>query len=291
MKVLVALDGSKCSDAVLDHCLKCYWPEDTKFKVVSVVDFFEPLPALEAIKKGEIEKAQNIAEAGAARLMEKFPSLSASFKVLDGYVKHQLIEAATEWPADLIVVGSHGRTGFSKLLLGSVSQAIINHSPCSVRVVKTPEKKSEETFKVLICLEDSKFSKKAFENLLNYQWPKNCSFSLCTVLYKLPENLSIPSSAMNSLEERNTKQMISAEKLLESFEERLKDKFGKNTQVEKVIKYGDAREELLAVIEEVRPELVLIGSHGRAIFDRMLMGSVSEAVVSHADCPVEVVRI
>lgn len=291
MKVLVALDGSKCSAAVLDHCLNCKWPENTKFKLITVVDFFEPLPALDSVKKKEINQAEKIVEDGAKRLMAKFPNLNVSFKVIDGYVKNELIDAATSWPADLIIVGSHGRTGFRKLLLGSVSHAVINHSACSVRVVKTKEKSEGESFKVLICLEDSKFSKKAFENLLSYQWPENTAFTLCTVLFKMPENLDIPSSAMINLEERNAKVLASVTKLLDSYEDKLKDKFGEKIPVDKLIKHGDAREELLSVTEELKPDLVLIGSHGRQVFDRMLMGSVSEAIVAHAGCPVEVVRI
>ena len=53
-----------------------------------------------------------------------------------GNVKAELIDLAEKWGADLIVMGSHGRTGFDRFLLGSVAEEILRQSPCSVEIVK-----------------------------------------------------------------------------------------------------------------------------------------------------------
>ena len=291
MKVLVAIDGSECSQAVVDHCIKNNWANDTVFKVVSVTDVFEPLPALKNIKDSEIKKAQVLVEDCAKQIMNKFPNLKVSFQVLDGYVKSALIDSAMHWPADLIIVGSHGRTGFQKLLLGSVSQAVTVHSACSVRVVKKVQTNQNRPFEVLICLEKSKFSEKALENLLNYEWPEKCRFTLVSVAFKLPENITIPDTAKFNLEEAKKARMKEAQSILDGAEEKIKESFGNKVEINKIVKIGDAREEILSVAEELEPDLIMVGSHGRAIFDRMLMGSVSDAIVHLAKCPVEIVKV
>lgn len=72
-----------------------------------------------------------------AELLEKrFGKEKVCAEVIEGYVKDSILEAAKLWPADLIVMGSHGRRGFTKFLLGSVSEAVVSHAPCSVEIIK-----------------------------------------------------------------------------------------------------------------------------------------------------------
>jgi nucleotide-binding universal stress UspA family protein len=56
--------------------------------------------------------------------------------VREGKASDSIIDEAREWPADLIVMGTHGYTGFQKLVLGSVAQSVVSHAPCSVEVVR-----------------------------------------------------------------------------------------------------------------------------------------------------------
>jgi nucleotide-binding universal stress UspA family protein len=56
--------------------------------------------------------------------------------VRTGEARQQIIDYATEWPADLIVLGSHGRRGLNRFLLGSVSEGVVRHAPCSVEIVR-----------------------------------------------------------------------------------------------------------------------------------------------------------
>ena len=288
MKILVALDGSDCSRSVIDHCLDSVFDEDTQLKLISVVDFFEPLPALEGIKEAEIEAARKLLEREAGRLMEKFPSLNVSYRVLNGYIKSKIMEEARDWRADLIMLGSHGRRGFEKLLLGSISLAILNHAPIPVRVVRT--KQSADNFEVMLCMDDSRYSREALERLLTYSWPANCRFSLVSVIFPLPDAPDAPDSQRFQLEERKRKLREEAERMLTQAENRIKDCFGEKTEVVKLVEPGDARDRILAVARERKPNLILMGSHGRGAFDRALMGSVSEGVVNLAETSVEIVR-
>lgn len=64
--------------------------------------------------------------------------LRAETRVGEGEPRSGVLDVAAEWHADLIVLGSHGRTGLRRLLLGSVAEAVARHAPCSVLIVRTP---------------------------------------------------------------------------------------------------------------------------------------------------------
>jgi universal stress protein A len=71
--------------------------------------------------------AKRLAEAGC----------KVSTLVLTGDAKKMILDEAADWPADLIVVGSHGRKGIGRVLLGNVSEAVARHAACSVQIVRT----------------------------------------------------------------------------------------------------------------------------------------------------------
>ncbi len=64
--------------------------------------------------------------------------VTASTRVSEGHPSAEIIRAAAEWPADLIVMGTLGRSGIAHLLLGSVAERVIRHAPCPVMVVRAP---------------------------------------------------------------------------------------------------------------------------------------------------------
>jgi nucleotide-binding universal stress UspA family protein len=64
-------------------------------------------------------------------------------RLFSGHPKEVILDEAEKWDADLIVVGSHGYRGWQRFLLGSVSQAIASHAPCSVQIVRLPAEKEQ----------------------------------------------------------------------------------------------------------------------------------------------------
>jgi nucleotide-binding universal stress UspA family protein len=75
-------------------------------------------------------------EVASQKLNNKFGKRVAKAEVLLGEPRQALMDLAKSWPADLIVMGSHGRRGFEKALLGSVSEAVAMHAPCSVEIIR-----------------------------------------------------------------------------------------------------------------------------------------------------------
>jgi len=147
MNILVAIDESPYSKAALESVLKRPWPEAASFKVVNVVEPFHPeyagwhtsyVPlALEA-QKELVETAKKLVDESIKELIAAFGDHKVEGEVIEGYIKDKILEIAKTWPADLIIVGSHGRRGFTRFLLGSVSEAVVSHAPCSVEIVKIP---------------------------------------------------------------------------------------------------------------------------------------------------------
>lgn len=146
MRILLAIDGSKFSDAATHAVTAQAIPETTEVRVVHVVDIMEnPFPAMTAFD-AEIEHAPNVQRNPAEALVEataellRAAGLKATTAVEWGDPKSKIIDAAAEWHADLIVVGSHGRTGLERFLIGSVSDAVARYAPCSVEVVRIPKR-------------------------------------------------------------------------------------------------------------------------------------------------------
>ena len=155
MKVLLALDGSPCSEAALGEVARRPWPADTQVRVLSVVEPPAPLvaePYMAAVgyfaeaERALREQADSAVVRAAERLRgEPRAPLQVSTEVLTGSPKRTLVEEAEEWGADLIVVGSHGYKSWERMLLGSVSQAVAAHARCSVLIVRCKEKQRLET--------------------------------------------------------------------------------------------------------------------------------------------------
>jgi nucleotide-binding universal stress UspA family protein len=142
MRILLAVDGSAPSQDAIDEVVGRPWPTPSNLRVISVVRPYVP-PATEFVPAAfapnevlqeHMKDAERTAGQAADRLRRS--GLSVDTAVRQGDPRTVIVDEAMEWGADLIVVGSHGRTGLTRLLLGSVAQAVVAHAPCSVQVVR-----------------------------------------------------------------------------------------------------------------------------------------------------------
>lgn len=140
MKILLAIDGSKFSDAAAHSVARQFRPQDTEVLVLSVVEpISETVPPQMSPRyypelNDQVAEAKQMIESVGRMLAEAGFKVSTS--VATGDAKAVILDEATQWRADLIVVGSHGRTGLERFLLGSVSEAIARHTSCSVEIVR-----------------------------------------------------------------------------------------------------------------------------------------------------------
>ena len=143
MKIIVGIDESPYSAAALKWVREMRWPAGTRLLVYSSV----PFPAYALVEPGGAGVYQQLQQDQTKLHRElvtraeqelRGAGLTVEGRVEQGDPREALVYAAETERADLIVVGSHGRTGLSKLVLGSVASHVVAHAPCSVIVVKRP---------------------------------------------------------------------------------------------------------------------------------------------------------
>lgn len=148
MNILLAVDMSECSDAAVNAIPSQFAPHGHDVKVLHAADWQRHLPSAYLFAQGP-HAADAVLETKAQRLrdaqayVDRVASTlrAAGFSVTtdvipEGDPRTVILDAAANWPADLVIVGSHGRTGLDRFLLGSVAERIVRHAPCSVEVVR-----------------------------------------------------------------------------------------------------------------------------------------------------------
>jgi nucleotide-binding universal stress UspA family protein len=143
MKILIGIDNSSFSRAVIQFATRFSWPQKTTALVVSAVP--APVMAYAEMYVQSVETATEILEAQRKASQELVSGaeqellaagITTRSRVLDGDPRQAIVDTAKDEGIDLILVGSHGRSGVSKLLMGSVASHVVTHAPCSVLVVK-----------------------------------------------------------------------------------------------------------------------------------------------------------
>jgi nucleotide-binding universal stress UspA family protein len=210
---------------------------------------------------------------------------------LIGNPRHGLPKTASEWKADLILLGSHGRGAFSRLLLGSTAQAVMRHATCSVEIVRAREKSHAERagMRVLIPTDGSEYAQMALHAVAERPWPGGSEFLIiaCPEFpvivgeypYYAPEQLT---ELAKGSETHAVESATGGADLL--------SKAGLRVSRQVTEAKDTPSRAILAAADSWEADLIVMGSHGRRGFDRIVLGSVSESVAMHARCSVEVVR-
>ncbi|AXY59845.1 universal stress protein [Acinetobacter sp. WCHAc010052] len=141
--ILVPVDESPISYAAVEQALSLAQELKSTVTVMSViavdpfvgVDFYKVAPAItDYFMQAEKNAQDRLAE---IKLSFDRDGITVNTRVVRGVVPSEgIIQIADEVGADLIIMGSHGRTGFKKLMLGSVAQNVLTQSPVPVLIVK-----------------------------------------------------------------------------------------------------------------------------------------------------------
>ncbi len=141
-KILYATDYSKASARAFDEAVKLAKQNRAELLVVHVV---EPTPYVAGEEFGSAQiyakledAAKRAAQSSMAKLMQRLKKLrvKAQSLLLRGSAREQIVKAAKSKKADLIVIGTHGRTGLSKLFMGSVAGSVVSTAACPVMTVR-----------------------------------------------------------------------------------------------------------------------------------------------------------
>jgi nucleotide-binding universal stress UspA family protein len=146
MKILLAVDGSACSDTAVEEVARRPWPENSVVKVLTAFEtpvpptpeaWALPLTYFEDMDVALRKQATMVVDRALSTLKERLnKTVSVESVVVPGSPRVVILDEAEDWGADLIVVGSHGYRAWERFLLGSVSQSVVSHAKCSVEVVR-----------------------------------------------------------------------------------------------------------------------------------------------------------
>jgi len=148
MKVLLATDGTKYGDAAVEMTGKLRLAAGDEIHAVCVVDMAVPLaidvyggyiPETSEMERAARDNAERIVQSAAEKLkISNTAGLLISTDVLFGSPDSRIVETAEAIGSDMIVIGSHGYNAWERLLLGSVSNSVVHHAPCSVLIARAP---------------------------------------------------------------------------------------------------------------------------------------------------------
>ncbi len=288
MKILLAIDPPQANDAAILEVAKRPWPPKTRVEVLSVV---EPHLVFEtpSLVKGLEEAAKDAAESGAEQL--RSVGLSAIPCVRHGDAKALIVERAREIGADLVVVGSRGRRGMQRFLLGSVAAAVARLAPCSVEIVRDRPagELPSSAMKILLATDGSECSRLAARSIAQRPWPAGTSVRVLSIAELGIPLLNVPYFSPTAMEKLRGDAMQRAEQAEMGAQEILAD-VGIEESGTVAVPTAIPKELILQNAEEWGANLIVCGSHGRRGLSHFLLGSVSEAVATHAKCSVEIIR-
>lgn len=144
MKVLIAVDDQLFGDALATFVGEHQWPLDSEFTVlncISPIDLNHSpdityLPFLESTQEESLMAAKALVRHVALKIRDLLKTSHVKEVVLEGNPKEEILSFAKNWQADIIVLGSHGRHGLSRFVLGSVSMAIVSHAECTTVIIR-----------------------------------------------------------------------------------------------------------------------------------------------------------
>jgi nucleotide-binding universal stress UspA family protein len=291
MKVVIAYDGSIHASTAVDDLQWAGLPPSSEAIVVPVIDEgilgARTLGMVEPDFVGEkIATAEKWAEEACDRLANYFPRWQILMETRWGNPAEVLIEKSAAWPADLIVVGSHGRSKLGRVLLGSVSAKLVREAPCSVRVGRSSNHGGPG--RLLIGNDGSSESAAAVDEVCRRLWTPRTEVRVLAV-----HELVTPGNAERIATGQESNRVVDAQERLflsQSLEESVQKLRQAGLTVSSVIEQGDPSTALIEAAKTWNANTIFMGARGLGRIARLLLGSVSSATVNHAPCTVEVVR-
>ena len=311
MRVLIGYDGSEHSDAAIHDLQLAGLPSDSEVLIASVGDLLMSSPELSEILKQaapsariasgltnaqtHAERVTKEAEDAAARaealVRELFPGWKVTADVMIGTPAWVLIDVADKWKADLVVVGSQGRSALQRLFLGSVSKRVVTDSHSSVRIGR-PRRRTDLNAppRLIIGVDGSPAAEHAIYTVGQRVWPDGTEVRLIAVddgvkptqiASRLPAATRMINSYYHERESRVSAMLDWAATELKAI--------GLQTSV--VTEKGDPKSVILQNAADWHADSIFVGTRDlKSGLERFRLGSVSTAIVNNAQCSVEVVR-
>jgi nucleotide-binding universal stress UspA family protein len=215
------------------------------------------------------------------------------FEVAEGGVAETILARSSALPADLLVLGTHGRSGFSRWVLGSITEKVLRTAVCPVLTVpRAVGNATPVAFRRIVCAVDfSDCSMAALEHAMSLAQEANAQLTVVHVI-ELPPDIPREVHETVLAGPRNFAEYIALAE--EEGRARLADavptRVRASIAVDTVLAAGKPYREILRVASEHGADLLVVGVHGRGAIDRLFFGSTTQHLVRQAACPVLTIK-
>jgi nucleotide-binding universal stress UspA family protein len=303
MKILIAYDGSLCADAALDDLRRAGLPPEAEAMVLSVADVWIPPPfpagesrvvtaferRVSAVQEQTreqalqaVEEARALAQRACTQIQGYFPDWAVHVEASGDSPAWGILKKADEWQPDLLVVGSHGRSVLGRLVLGSVSQKLLSEAHCTVRVARGRGVEDGILVRLVVGVDGSPDAKAMLQTVAARMWRPGSEARLIAVADK-----TLHATAAEWMTEHDVDVQAGIRTMVENAAESLR---AAGLVVSATVQEGDPKRVLVEEAEHWGADGIFVGARGLRRIQRFLLGSVSAAVATRAQCSVEVVR-
>jgi nucleotide-binding universal stress UspA family protein len=295
-KILLAYDGSSGAEAALSDLVRAGLPKRAEARVLTIADIWVPPAArpddftAAPVSQHIYEKAAEVLRSskktaidGGRRVHELFPEWSVSNSARAESPAWGIVAEARRWNADLIVIGSHGRTPLERFFLGSVSFKVAAEAHCSVRIVRPRSESRDYPERILVGVDGSADSNKVLEEICAREWRTGVKVELVSVVdEKLKStwlgrsDLQITDTVEEALADlhRSSRAKLTAQNIPAAFH----------------IFEGDPKNVVLRQASDWKVDTIFLGARGLDHGNRLYLGTLASAICTRAHCSVEIVR-
>jgi nucleotide-binding universal stress UspA family protein len=297
-RILCPVDFSDYSRRALDHAIAiARWYEST----VTALHVFSPSPVA-AYGPGPVvfvpivltpaDRDRLLADTKAFTDAEMAPGVPIEAVIREGNTAAEIVDQATDMSADLLVIGTHGRSGFERLLLGSVAEKVLRKARCPVLTVprRLPDAvpAGPVLFKRILCAVDfSESSMQALKYALSLAQEADGCLTVVHVLgaeFVAQVGIGEEHVSLAALQRQHEEE---ARKLLEKA---VPESATAYCKADTMLLRGKPWREILRIASDRQAELIVMGVKGRGAADLMFFGSTTQHVVREATCPVLTLR-
>jgi nucleotide-binding universal stress UspA family protein len=300
-RILCPVDFSDHSRRALDHAIAiARWYEST----VTALHVFSPAQVaayspgpivFEPIVLTPLDRDRLLADTKAFIEAESAPGITIEAVIREGNTAAEILDQATSMKADLLVIGTHGRSGFERFLLGSVAEKVLRKANCPVLTVpkRVPDAvpAGPVLYKRILCPVD--FSDSSLHALTYAKSMAQEADGQLTVLHVVSHEFENTADLAITVYDAGVTIGDSLKEREEALRQSLQEAVAGATEfcnVESMITHGRPWREVLRIASERQSDLIVMGVQGRGAADLLFFGSTTQHVVREALCPVLTLR-
>ena len=293
--VLCPTDFSEFSRRAVEHAVAFARRNEAKLMLLHVYPFLLPLggdaPYFPSGLPLDAEtRARLLRDLETAAEPARAAGLKPELLLLEGDPSEEILRQARTLPADLIVMGTHGRRGFERWMLGSVADRVVHRARCAVLTIPRPPEGAHPTgglYERILCPVELSGSEAILETAFSIAHSARAHLTLLHVLEDLPQNEAAArlahlewASFLEGLEQDTRRRLRTA----------AASQSASGGQVDELVATGKPYREILKLADTSGASLIVMGIHGRNPLERLFLGSTALHVLRQAACPVLTVR-